>query len=98
MTNSKNSPFRATLRALKGHLYYYIAKDKTGYRVFACYETGHPLDEEHFREGNYHLTAGDAENAIRWREESLRWREWRQEYLEQLHEMKRRSAARLQTI
>ncbi len=62
MEQLKNSPFRATLRVLKGYKYYYVARDKNGYRMFGCYETGHPLDEEHFHNGNYHWTANDAEN------------------------------------
>ena len=88
MTNYKNSPFRATLRALKGYKYYYVALDKNGYKVFGCYETGHPLDDEHFRDGNYHLTAKDAENTIKWREEVIRWKQFRKEYLQELQEMK----------
>ena len=40
------------MRALKGYKYYYVARDKNGYKVFSCYETGHPLDDEHFHDGN----------------------------------------------
>lgn len=94
MTQFKNSPFRATKRALPRQKYYYVSRTEKGHRVESCYETGHPMDDRHFEEGNYHLTENDAEYTIRWIEECKRWERWKVHYLAELREMKRKSKER----